>query len=209
MGESTLHVEGNATAEVEPDVMVVALEVTAGCETARAARDRERDHRRTLLESLEGLIADDATTITSKYVGESKNAFDSTVEAAYTARSTIEVRCRPDDLDAVVGLATEAEVLVERVEARVAEGRRESIRTNVLEAATANAREQAETLAAAADRRLGPVQWLSTADTRQFESVVDDIMASDVSADYSVGPVELAVVVEATYALEPPAANDD
>lgn len=203
MSHATVKVEGRARAEVDPDVMVVSLEVDVGSETAQAARDREQDHRQTLLLALDEYIDAEAATVTAIQVGETEQMFDADIDEPYTAQATLEIRCSPCNLDDVVHTAVDNGAAIEYVEPRINEARRESIRTDLLERATANARKQAETIAHAADQRIARVQSLSTIKDCSFGGIADDILGAMVSADYNPGPIELAATVEATFDLEP------
>ena len=84
----------------------------------------------------------------------------------------------------------------------MSEAEREQLREQLLTAATENAREQAEQIAAAEGRSVGPAISLATDDPVGFESIVEESLATEVSAAVDGGPIEFTASVDATYELD-------
>jgi len=83
----------------------------------------------------------------------------------------------------------------------VTESRREELREELLGAASENAREQAEIVAAADGHTLGPVVTLATKESMGFDSIVEEALATEVSAGVPAGQIEFTASVDATYEL--------
>lgn len=199
----TVEVDGRASIDVAPDTLVVTLEIEIGDSTAARARDLELDRRETIREALPDVVAERDITVTGRYVGESTGAFDACASGDYTARTTLDVRCAPATLDALVVAATDTGAYIESVNPTVSDGRREELREELVTAATENARDQASHIAETLDRPITDLVSISTSDPGPLDGFTDEIIPSGVSANYDPGPVELAACVTATYELGP------
>lgn len=205
---TTIEVDGKASVSMEPDTMLVTLELEAGGARAAVARDREADRRETILDALATVVDERDVHVASKSVRETSDLFDAAVDDPYTARTTLEVRCLPRAVDDVVVTATDHGALVEELEPMVTDGRRTEIRAELLTAAVENAREQAEHIARTVGQSIDQLEQLATTHGSGFDSLVDDALASQVSTDAATGPVEFSTSVTATYELEGVTAKD-
>lgn len=200
---TTVEVTGQASVSVAPDTMLVRIEVEAGGSSAPLARDREQDCRETVLESLCDVVDEQDVRMESKTIEATSNLFDTEIEEAYIARTTLEVQCLPSSVEQVVVTATDDGALVERVDPKVADAKREQLRAELLSTAVENAREQAKQIASTVGQPIDHLNHVATTDTRGFDSVVDGALTTQVSLDASEGPVEFSTTVTATYELEP------
>lgn len=206
MTEPTLAVRGRARTTVEPDRLVVAFDVECGGERAADARARTADRRRTLVDAVTDVAPAVAVDVTRTSVGETCHMFESSIDADYAASTVVEVRCRPAAFDDVVQAGSDVGAGLESVTPVLAESHRESVRRDLLETATERARGQAERAATAADHAVDGLVELDAGDTDPFDELGDEF-AVDVAEDHVIGPVEVTVTVDATYALEPDTAS--
>lgn len=152
--------------------------------------------------SLPARVGEDDSHVTKRTLGASQRAFDTGVDAEFVAAVELELRCGELPVDGVATAVADAGGYVERAEPRVTEQRREAIRVELLTATTENAREQAEHVAAAEGHTVGSAVSLSTGETLGFESIVDEALASAVSADNDPGPIEFTARVNAVFELD-------
>lgn len=201
MSSPTVEVSGRAGVEVEPEYVVVAAEIEAGGETATGAQRRVDDRLAELDRELPAGFDDAERHVTGRSVGASDQVFDSGVDGAFVATASLELRCENCPAGDVATAVAAAGGTVERTEPRVTEDRREDLREELLTAATENAREQAAHIARAEGHTVGPVVTVSTKESLGFESIVEEALATAVSADVDPGSVEFTASVSATYEL--------
>lgn len=202
MTEPTIDVRGRARTVVEPDRLVLAFDVEAGGARASDARARTADRRRTLVDAVSEVAPAVTVDVTRTTVGESCEMFGPSVDDDYAASTTVEARCRPEQFDDVAQAGSDAGATLDSVTPVLAEPRRESVRRELSETATERARGQADRVAAAADCTVGTLVELDVGDTDPFDAI-DDEFSVDMPAEHVLGPVDVTVTVDATYALEP------
>lgn len=202
MNSPTVEVRGRAGTEVEPEYVVLTTEFEEGGETAVAAQRRIDDRFAELERELPSGFSASERHLTGRSVGTTEELFDATIDDEFVARATLELRCAdlPAD-DLAMGVAA-AGGSVTRAEPRVTDQQRDSLREELLTAATRNAREQADHVAAAEGHTVGSAVSLSTEESLGFESIVDEALASEVSADHDSGPIEFTAEVSAVFELE-------
>lgn len=200
--EPTIDVRGRARTVVEPDRLVLTFDVESGGERASDARARAADRRRTLVDAVSEVAPAVSVDVTRTNVGETCEMFDASADADYAASTTVEAGCRPEQFDDVAQAGSDVGASLESVTPILAEPHRESVRRELAETATERARGQADRAAAAADHAVGALVELDVGDTDPFDAI-DDEFAVDVPAEHVLGPVDVTVTVDATYALEP------
>lgn len=202
MSSPTVEVRGQAGTEVEPEYVVVTAELAEGGETAATAAQQVEDRLRAVERELPAAVGPGERHVTGRSVGTTEQLFDTAIDEEFVARVTLELRC--DDLpvaDVAMAVAA-AGGSVERTEPRVTDRQRDALREELLTAATENARQQAEHITAAEGHTVGSVVSLSTEETLGFDSIVDEALATNVSADHDPGPIEFTTAVNAVYELE-------
>lgn len=202
MSDPTVEVRGRAGTDVEPEYVVLTTELEAGGETARAAQRRIDDRLAEFTVALPATVGEGDRHVTGRSVDTTEELFDTALDDAFVARATLELRCDELPVDDVAVAVAAAGGSVTRTEPRVTEERREAIRAELLTAATENAREQAEHVAAAEGHTVGSAVSLSTEESLGFESIVDEALASAVSADHDPGPIEFTAGVSAVFELD-------
>lgn len=202
MSSPTVEVRGQAGTEVEPEYVVVTVDLEAGGETAAAAQQQVEDRLTAVERELPAALGPAERHVTGRSVGTTEQRFDTAVDEEFVARVTLELRCDDLPVDDVATAVAAAGGAVERTEPRVTDRQREALREELLTAATENAREQAEQIAAAEGHTVGSVVSLSTEETLGFDSIVDEALATEVSADHDPGPIEFTTAVTAVYELD-------
>ncbi|WP_053946819.1 SIMPL domain-containing protein [Halolamina sediminis] len=202
MSSPTVEVTGKAAVETEPEYAVFVVEIEGYGETVSGAQRRVEDRLAELDRELPDAVDDAADSVTGRSVTSADELFDPDCDDPYVASATVELRCDGLPGDDVANAVAAAGGTVSRTEPRVTESRREALREELLGAATENAREQAEIVANADGHTLGSVVSLATKESMGFDSIVEEALATEVSAGVPAGQVEFTASVDATYELE-------
>lgn len=202
MSSPTVEVTGRAAVEAEPEYTRFVVEIEEYGETMAGAQRRVDDRLSELNRELPAAIDAAEDGVTGRSIRSADEIFDPDIDDPYVASVTLELRCTDLPTDEVANAIAAAGATVERTEPRVTESRREELREELLTAATENAREQAELVAAADGHAVGSVVNLATKDSMGFDSIVDEALATAVDADIETGRVEFTTSVDATYELE-------
>jgi len=190
---ATVSVSATGTAAADPDRAVVYLSTSARAPTAGGATERLAANVSALRGALEESNLSVESVRTTGFQVFSQRENDSTV---YVARQSFEVTTTdPEAAGDVVDAAVAAgPTEVDGVAFALSDERRQSLRTEAIDAAVSDARIQAEALADSADLTLGDVRSISTGGGG-FDGPVRLAEATDID----VSPVSVSASVQVTY----------
>lgn len=203
MTDRTITVEGTATRTVDHEHVTVTLRTHAEAEDAATARERAADAAATLRSELEerGLPREAVETSTFRLAHRSERHDASADDPAYRAEETLVVTCEPDQPAETVAAGAAAGASVGSIRPGVSEETRASVAEAALEEAVRDARETAETVAAADGEAAGRLRSVETTSrTRKLSGPGDPVAAADLH-EIRPGPVEIERSVTATFDL--------
>jgi uncharacterized protein YggE len=194
---ATVTAIGSGSAEAPPDRATVTVDVTETGPDRSTARDAAADRVEDVRVALEDAEFED---VESAGFQAGRNADTGAVEA--THRLTVETV--PARAGEAVDVAVDAGVeTVRRIQFHHSTGRRMDLRDTAIGRAVADADDEAETVADAAGVHLGDLRTVSANGERRGGArtlAVDT--AEGQNTEFDPGPIEVAVEVTATYALE-------
>lgn len=206
MSDDAVTVRASGVDERPPDLAVVVFEVRASAEEPSVARAETDERTRTLFETLDewGVPDEDVGTVAYRLHEPRPGSQGTESEDGYVASH--QVRVEATDVEAVGPLVT---ACVDASEAGVSgldhdltgDSRREARRA-ALDDAMSVAREQATTLAAAAERPLGGVRSVETTEPHGVRTESGRVDTGEVVTDVRPGPVETTATVEVVFELE-------
>jgi hypothetical protein len=204
---STISVSGAGEVTAEADLAVLSVAVTATADSADAARGQVATDAERMRQALRDAgVPDDAVTTSAYRVGVEYDYSGETREVVgYRAVHAYHVEVAPDRageiIDVVVGNGASE---VSHVTFTLTDETRTDLRQQAIERAMDAARQDADTVAAAADLSVVGVQSASTQGGFQpyfaERAVADD--ASGGATTLEPGPVTVSVTVNVTYEAE-------
>jgi hypothetical protein len=203
---TTISVSGTGEATAEADLAVLSVAVTATADSANAAREQVATDADRMRQALRDAgVPDDAVTTTAFRVGVEYDYSGETRDVVgYRAVHAYRVEVAPDRAGELIDVAVgNGASEVSNVSFTLTEETRADLRQQAIERAMDAARQDADTVAAAADLSVVGVQSASTqADVRPFaeRSVADD--SGGAATTLEPGPVTVSATVSVTYEAE-------
>lgn len=208
---SSITVTGSGTAEATPDEARLRIAVQATAEDASTARDAVAENVSAVREALVALGIDEDQIRTVDYDlyederraerrAQRRQSGDVTTVYRGTHDLAVEIG-DTDRLGAAIDAAVDAGATVQDAGYTLTDATRDRLRTEALENAMADARSEADTVAASANLS---VTGMQTAETRQRPYVRRTVELAaagggDGGTDIAAGPVSVSASVEATY----------
>ncbi|MEF8757149.1 MAG: SIMPL domain-containing protein [Halobacteriales archaeon] len=203
----TIQVAATGSTETQPDKALVRVSVEASADDPSTARNRLAANVSQMKDALADAGIDDSRIRTTDFdlrerrerqPRESEGEPDTEYRASH--RFAIEV----DDVDRVgevVDVAIDnGATNVDDVRFTLSDERREELRTEALETAMSDARQQAETIASSADLEIGGVHSASTTDVHvPTRRVTMEAAADGGGTSFNSGPVSVTATVSVTY----------
>lgn len=201
-----IHVTASGEVETEPDTATISMVIEASGSEAEAVREELASRAEELKDALLEFGLDEEQITTGRYdIREHRN------DGTY--RGTNEFQINVEDVDSV-GELIDAAVdggadEVGRIHFGISEDRRDELRDEAIELAAENARDEAETVAAAKGLTITGVQTVSTdpgrvrpyrASVGHLEMDAEDDSGTPTQIDR--GPVTVSAQIEVTYRFE-------
>jgi hypothetical protein len=201
----TITVSASGEASMAPDIATVHVTVEATADDAETARSTLADDASSVRQALldAGVAEDDIqTTRYAIYPEYDREREDVT---GYRATHAYEITVRnPENAGSVIDTAVGAGAdRVTGVQFGLSEATRQDVRTQAIEAAMANAKQDATAVATAGDVTLGPVHTASVSTQSAVFRGVEYASAGDAGGATKIdsGPVEVRVQVTVTYQI--------
>lgn len=201
MTDRTITVTGTASKEAQHEHIVVTLRTHAEADQAIEAQEKAADTASTLREDLDSQGITDEAIETQKFeLTHRSERRDTTPEdPEYRAEETLVVRCDPDESTAVVAAGSAVGASVRSVRPGLSAETRATMSEEAVEAAVKDARETAETIAAADEERVGRLLTADHSSDKRSGAFCDPAASTDWVL--SPGPIELAKEVTATFEM--------
>lgn len=202
---STVTVTAVGTAEADPDLAVVNVAVTARADDAEAVRDRIASNASRLRDALaDANVSEDRIRTTRFSISrEVERHENGTEHVGFRGAQSFEISLsNTSRAGEIVDLAvTNGANRVERVTFTLSEERRRELRAEALREAMANARSDADALAASANLTITGVGSVSTVDSGFSPSLADvaEARAESEPTRIDSGPVTVTADVTVVY----------
>lgn len=202
--ERSITVDATGGAEAAPDQAEIELVVTADDDNPSVVRDELASGAEDLRTALDDL---GVTYETSGYALEqsSQRLQEEHDVSEYVGHHSFHVTLAdPDRAGEVIDAAVDAGAEVEDVELTLSEDEREALRDDAIENAMSDARQQADTIAAAGDLEVTEVATVDASQQRYRTvsydvAVEDDAVADAPPTEIDFGDVSVTYQVEVTY----------
>lgn len=208
MSPPTVRTDGSGRAEARPQLARVEARAKGAADVASDAGAIAADRTATLRDSVTAVPADRIRT-TDRQIKDAEEAFESFGDSQFQAVVALEIDCVPETARDVVEQVIDAGGTVQGVKFELDGATREQLETEALSAAMAQARQNAETIAAAEDLTVGAVRDVSTTGSDSgMDDIVDEALAVTDKTNLEPTPIAVTRSVTVEYELSETGATD-
>ncbi|WP_435145561.1 SIMPL domain-containing protein [Halobaculum sp. P14] len=194
---------GTATVTASPDTAVITVAVEATAENASAARSQVAADANALRDALAD-AGYEVHTVDYQLSPQYDHSGDTRERTGFRAYHVFQFETTPDDAGHAVDVAVDnGASAVQSVRFTLSDEKRAELRSEALAAAVGDARDEAETVASAANRSVGTElsMQVGSADYSAYEVRLTADAASG-GTSFEPGPVTVSASVTVTYELE-------
>jgi uncharacterized protein YggE len=201
MKSRTITTDAIGQCEVVPDLATVEASATGEGESASDARAIAKDQASTIRESITDISTDQIRTVDLQ-VQDTDEIFDPVTDAPFQATERLHINCLPENAESVVIDVTNVDGQIQTVQFQLREDKRRKIQDKAINSAMERTRRKAEQMATAEGLTVAGLQEAATTDVgTEFESIVDEAIASSPDTNLHPAPITVSEGVKAVYEL--------